>query len=98
MSELLRRIYRSIFPKWELRWCIATSLINPNWRWYPYQCWYRNGECDIRYAFLLVVPVDPDTEERAKEIAAEFTAEAEASTVAVRAAERTQKDFGSQAR
>lgn len=68
MSELLRRIYRSIFPKWELRWCIATSAINPNWRWRPYQVWYRNGEVDVRYAFLLIIEVEPPTKERALKV------------------------------
>jgi len=72
MKELLTRCWRSVFPKWNLRWCIATSAISPNWRWRPYRCWYRNGEIDMRYAFLCIVPVDPDNQERAAELAAEF--------------------------
>lgn len=62
MKKLLIRVWRSIFPIWEYRWCAVTSAIGCDWEWSAYQCWIRNGEVDSRYAFLFVLPA-PNKEE-----------------------------------
>lgn len=65
-----------LFPKREDKWCVVTNANVPVLVWHPQQVEFKNGKSTIHHSVLIVIPVEPNTEERAIEVAKQYNLQA----------------------